>query len=52
MLCEGKIGCHYCLNFLQILEAKMERVFTEPEKEKPISDVLDLIKKFRKGEKT
>jgi hypothetical protein len=50
MLCEGKIGCHDCLNFLAILEARLakaeeaERLAKEEREE-----TLRVIQAFKKG---
>jgi hypothetical protein len=49
MLCEGKIGCHACLNFLQILEAKLNKILEVEEKQTAVEEVLTLIEAFKKG---
>lgn len=56
MKCEGKIGCHYCVNFLQVLEAKLEKVYevlkgsASPENVKEIQDAILIIAAHKKGE--
>jgi len=49
MICEGKIGCHACLNFLQILELKLTNVLEAEDREAAVREVVNLIKQFKKG---
>jgi hypothetical protein len=55
MLCEGKIGCHNCLNYLQTIEAKLNglREAIKNGSQKVISmkteDALAFIEAFKKG---
>ena len=49
MLCEGKIGCHACLNFLQILEAKLSKVLESEDREAAVREAVLLIERFKKG---
>ena len=49
MLCEGKIGCHACINFLQILEAKLNNVLEAEDKTATVKEAALLIERFKKG---
>ena len=54
--CEGKIGCHSCVNFMMVLEAKCAKVLeavdqgATPNIVYEIQEVMKFIKAFRKGE--
>ena len=48
--CKQGIGCHFCISFLQALEARLDRLREAREVAKKEEDLtLELIGQFKKG---